>query len=511
MNLPLTKKLEKIAFSGESIAIVSFLVYLLTLAPGVYGFDSAELATGVYSLGIVHPPGYPLYMLLGQLFILLPIHSVAYRLNLMSAFFAALTVYFLYKIIFRLYAKNWIAWVSSSFLAFSIYFWQMAVVAEVYTLHTCLLACEVLILLYWRESGNQKLLVLFAFIFGLSMTNHTSGLLFAPGFVWMIVSSPKWKWKINWSWAGMIGGFLFALLIYLYIPIRANSSTPLNYLLENYSIDVTTLSGMLWMVSGKAYHFFAFGYSGIEILTELFRGVRLLWRGFMGVGFLLGILGICQYSKKNWKLGLGFILLFLGNFVFYINYRVLDKDTMFLPAFLIFSFFIGKGIDSLDGLLKNGFSELIRVSWREQILPVFWTSLIVVSLALNWQWADMSQTLGPQTFSNTILNSAEEGSTIIASWSPAVVLEYYQVVEGKRPDLQIYNQSRSQVARYYQYWAEGIPVAQILNEVTKDELAAVDEMYRNGVVYSIDYDPTVAQNYEYLPVGTFYQLNKKGN
>jgi len=511
MNHRLTDKLEKLAFSAESIAILSFVIYLLTLAPGVYGFDSAELATGVYSLGIVHPPGYPLYMLLGRLFLLLPFHSVAYKLNLMSATFATLTVFFVYKIVFKLYAKSWIAWITSAFLAFSIYFWQMSVVAEVYTLHTFLLACEIYILLQWRDKGDPRLLVLFAFVYGLSMTNHTSGLLFAPGFAWMIFSSPRWKWKIDWFWLAMIGSFLFALLLYLYIPIRANSSTPLNYLKEYYNVDVTTLSGLLWMISGKAYRFFAFGYSGLDIWRELVGGINLVWRCFMGVGFLLGFLGIIQFLRKNWKLSTALLLIFLGNFIFYINYRVLDKDTMFLPAFLVFSLFVGQGILTLDQLLEKAFCDLNKASWQQRFHPLFWTGLVILSLALNWQWTDMSQTLGPETYSNTILNSAAEGSTIIASWSPAVVLEYYQIVEGRRADLHIYNQSRSQVARYYEYWAKGMSRSQISKAVISDELEKVDEMYCSGVVYSIEYDPTVAKSYEYLPVGTFYQLNRKGN
>lgn len=499
----------QVLFGGECIAIGSFLVYLATLAPGVYGFDSAELASGVYSLGIVHPPGFPLYMLLGKLFTFLPLGSVAYRLNLMSAFFAALTIYVLYKVIFSITAKKWAAWVSSAFLAFSIYFWQMSVVTEVYTLHTFFLVFEIFILLKWRETGKHATLIFFAFVYGLSLTNHTTGLLFAPGFAWMILSSPGWKWKIEWFWAAMIGSFLAALLLYLYIPIRANSTTSLNYLKEYYSMDVTTLSGLLWMVSGKAYHFFAFGYATSEIWHELVDGIRLLWRNFMGVGFLMGVLGVFTSCKKNWKIGMGCLLLFLGNFIFYVNYRVLDKDTMFLPAFTVFAVWIGFGLSFLDDLLGKLFTEIDFKKGVQFAHPVFWVSLIFMTVFLNWRWTDMSQMLGPETFSNTILDSATDGATIIASWSPAVVLEYYQIVEGRRTDLTIYNQSRSEVARYYQYWSSGKSSAQIASAVNHDELAAVNKMYENNIVYSIEYDPVIANSYEYLPVGTFYKLEKR--
>ena len=88
----LASALRPDALAGLFLFALTFMVYLRTLAPTVYGFDSAELATGVYSGGIVHPPGFPLYMLIGRMFILLPIGDVAYRLNLMSSFFASCTV-----------------------------------------------------------------------------------------------------------------------------------------------------------------------------------------------------------------------------------------------------------------------------------------------------------------------------------------------------------------------------------------------------------------------------------
>src|SRR3990172_8995083 len=73
-------------------------VYLRTMVPTVYNLDSAELTTGAYTLGIVHPPGYPTYLLLGKLFTYLPVGDIGYRLNIMSGFFGALTVTCVYLI-----------------------------------------------------------------------------------------------------------------------------------------------------------------------------------------------------------------------------------------------------------------------------------------------------------------------------------------------------------------------------------------------------------------------------
>src|SRR5205085_4646944 len=75
---------SRIAWQPAVVFILSLLVLLRTMAPTVYELDSAELATGAATLGIVHPPGYPLYTLVAHLFTLLPLRDVAFRVNLLS-------------------------------------------------------------------------------------------------------------------------------------------------------------------------------------------------------------------------------------------------------------------------------------------------------------------------------------------------------------------------------------------------------------------------------------------
>ena len=78
---------------GSAIAIVSFVIYLLTLCPTVYLGDSGELSGAAFSLGVAHPSGYPLYALVGKVFCLIPFGSVGFRMNLMAALFGVLGVW----------------------------------------------------------------------------------------------------------------------------------------------------------------------------------------------------------------------------------------------------------------------------------------------------------------------------------------------------------------------------------------------------------------------------------
>ena len=134
--------------------LLAFLVYLRTLAPTVMWYDMGELTTTSYVLGIAHNTGYPLYILLGKLFTFLPVGDVAYRVNLMSAVFAALTVATVFLIVHELTKSRFAALVGALVLAFSSTFWANANWAESYSLNAFSTALITLLLLRWRESGK---------------------------------------------------------------------------------------------------------------------------------------------------------------------------------------------------------------------------------------------------------------------------------------------------------------------------------------------------------------------
>lgn len=77
---------------GLFLFLSSFFVYLTHLAPSIVTGDSADATIASYVLGIPHPPGFPVYTWFGHIFTFIPLGDIAYRVNLMSAFFGALTI-----------------------------------------------------------------------------------------------------------------------------------------------------------------------------------------------------------------------------------------------------------------------------------------------------------------------------------------------------------------------------------------------------------------------------------
>ncbi|MEW6102790.1 MAG: DUF2723 domain-containing protein [bacterium] len=173
---------------------VSFGVYFHTLTPTVGFHDSGELISVAYTLGIAHPPGYPLYTLFGKLWTtLIPIGNIAFRMNMESALFASLACMMVYFITLRLTSLIIPSIVASLTLAFSLTFWEQAVISEKYTLNAFFATLIIFILLKWEDKiRNQKSeirnLYLFSFILGLSFTHHFQTIYLVPASVFFILA-----------------------------------------------------------------------------------------------------------------------------------------------------------------------------------------------------------------------------------------------------------------------------------------------------------------------------------
>ena len=217
---------------GLLVFFLSFIIYLFTLCPTVYTGDSGELIAAAYTLGVPHAPGYPLYCLLGKLFTLLPFDSIAYRVNLLSAFFASLScviVYLIVALLIKIIQPDGSPLINRLIPAFgaaiifagSNTFWSQAVVAEVYTLYVFFIGLCLLMLIKWTKDKKNSLLYWFSFLYGTSITCHQLGLFFAPGFFLIILFYQPRIFIRPKPFFIMLGLFILGLCLYLYIPIRA--------------------------------------------------------------------------------------------------------------------------------------------------------------------------------------------------------------------------------------------------------------------------------------------------
>ena len=219
--------------SGIAVLIISFIVYLITLEPTTSFWDCSEFILSAYKLEVNHPSGAPLFVLLGRLFTFLSFgnpQKIAWSINLMSGFFSALTVFFLYQIIVFVAKKissNTFQIVGSAVIgsltfAYTDSFWFSAVEGEVYALSMFFLSCSFWAVLKWEahfgEPNNYRWLLFIAILVGLGLGVHLLNLLIIPT-VTMIVFLKTHKVSVrNILLSFSIGSILLLSILYVLVP-----------------------------------------------------------------------------------------------------------------------------------------------------------------------------------------------------------------------------------------------------------------------------------------------------
>lgn len=422
-----------------------FFLYVLTLAPTVYNLDSAEFTTAAATGGLVRATGYPLYLLLGRIWSWLPAGDVGYRMNLLSAFSGALTVALADRILRRLDVGPWATLGALGLLASAPYFWAMSLIAEVYTLHTALMAGLILALLRWAEQPSPARLALAGLLGGLSMGNHAATVLLIPGAVWYVLTAASRKVLAARPLVVTLGASLLGLSIYLYLPYLYGATPAFNYAGqyaasgEFLPVNLLTVQGLWWLASGRAFAGEMFAYRGAELWREAGHFGVQLWRAFFIAGFGPGLLGIGVLLRRNWRVGGMLALMFAFSAGFYIDYRVVDKDTMYLPAYLIWALWLGIGLQTLLDWLRHQYARTRHERIQVWLLRGAIAGVVLVAVAWNWQSVDLSDDWTARRQGEAILHRVEPDALVLGWWDTAPVLEYLQLVEGHRPDLLVIN------------------------------------------------------------------------
>ena len=220
-------------YLGWLCFLISFTVYFLTAEPTVSFWDTGEYITTSSKLQVGHPPGAPLYQMLGAIFSIFAVdkENIGFTMNLMSGFASALSIAIMFwtisLLISRILLKNLNleqnklkvfgpAFVGSMSFAFTDTFWFNAVEAEVYAMATLIMSLLIYLGLLWERDMDQKRgnrwLILISFVIGLSFGVHFMGLLTIPG-LFLIFYFKKNKQIFEKYSIGAVYSFVIANII----------------------------------------------------------------------------------------------------------------------------------------------------------------------------------------------------------------------------------------------------------------------------------------------------------
>jgi tetratricopeptide (TPR) repeat protein len=469
---------------------VALALYTWTLAPTVTLVDSGELIVAARSLGVAHPPGFPLYVLLAHLATWLPIGNVAERVNFASALFGALAVAGLAMVIVealctelaRATAKKKAvtarttgdaavviaAIVGALLLASARTLWSYATLAEVYTLNALLIVLVLFLMLRWRrltiESGARRatpgtrppdrLLYAAAFVFGLGLgVHHVTVGLMLPALALLVFATAGWPFFASrrlvyaalWACAG--------LSVYLYLPIAAWHGAGLDW------GDPRTLQRIWWHITGRQYQAY-FSFSPGELGNQAAAFIRHAGHEFgpwwCPAGLLLIAFG-CGALLRRDRVLLGFLVVLAAcNVAYTLGYAIAeDMDAYYLPTYIAATIAAGAGAWHVLQWATGRSAD-----WpRAPLLATVALLLVpVVALAGNFRFNDRSQYWIARDYVDNLLQTVEpKGLLLTLDWQVCSPLLYVRTIDQQRRDVTVIDINLLRRSWYFGYLRREYP------------------------------------------------------
>jgi Protein O-mannosyl-transferase TMEM260-like len=431
--------------------LAPLVVYLLTLAREVTAIDSGELVAAAATLGIAHPPGYPLFTLLGwALAHLVPVGTVVFRVGLLSAVPAALTALVIHRTSMLAVATARanppprppprpppergpavaVAALGGALLfAFARTPWSQAVVVEVYALQALLvmlflLACARALrpgadpARAWPAAGLAA---------GLALANHLTAVLLLPGLVATVllgIRSTRGRFRAAIGKASV--ALLLPLLLYAYLPLRSLAAPAVCW------NPIDSVQAFLVHVTARQYHGL-WGSQGLR-LGELARFLtRQLPSEATPLLVVLAAVGLVALVRSWPPFALVTALTLVLLVVYNLGYPIHDIELYYIPVLAIVGLWAAFGA----AILARAASRLHYRAAAAVAAVLCLASLL--PLIRNWHYNDRHDSgLIACAVRDTLTPLAPDSVLFTSRWdtltSPAL---YAQWVTGLRPDVLI--------------------------------------------------------------------------
>ena len=421
---------------GAIVAAVTMIVYCLTAARDIVVGDTPELITAAVTLGVPHPPGYPLFTLLGHLFSLLPLGPLPFRLNLMSMVCGIVAVVFVYFTALRLSRNRAASACAALVLAFTPVVWSWSLVAEVFSLNNALAAAMIYFLVVWHEEPERLgLLAAAAFLYGLGLANQLTIVLLGPGVLFTLYRRRKHLIAQPRAIFLCVAALLVGLLPYVYLPWSARRQP-----LWNWG-NPSSLTNFLAVVTRKHFGTLQLANASKFAGGSPFERTLALGASFSVLAGLLLLSGAIQ-TRRRWYFKfsmLGFA--FAGPiFAAYANLNV----SVGLTRFVLERFFplvhvivaplMAFGALSWADLLSSITTRLRPVAVRVAMLVVL--AIVAAGVVTNCRDIDQSRNHTARRFAEDVFATLEPNSILLMNGDEVILpMAYLQDVEGYRKDV----------------------------------------------------------------------------
>jgi hypothetical protein len=416
-----------------AVFLGALALYWSTLSPGLLPADAGEFQLVAAHLGVAHPPGYPLYTLLGKAFTLLMPTNPARGLSLFSAVTAALAVTLAGRAARRLGGNAWAGLAASASLAVMASFWATASQASIRPLTAFFTALCLDRLAAYRRTGKPSTLTAFGLSLGLGIAHHPS--LVFPGLffvIYLLLIEPPILLRPA-RWLQPVGGFLLGFLPWLYFPLRAA-------LIEKYPAPYAPLDLATW--GGFWRHVLARGFSGdlfyFRTPTELADRLAI-WLNILALQWnlvlpVLAVLAALILARRDWRM----LLLLGGGIALHslvtMTYRAPQTVEYLAPAYVLLAVLLGAGLGKLapQGEGRSGWAAL-----RAFGVALTLAASTAVLIANRPSLAYLAHDDSTREYAVSLFEAAPPDAVILANWHWYTPLRALQALEGVRPDVEL--------------------------------------------------------------------------
>jgi 4-amino-4-deoxy-L-arabinose transferase-like glycosyltransferase len=408
---------------GFALALGSFGVYAWGSCRTIYVGDSGELVTAVHLLGIPHPTGYPLYVLLGKLWtVALPVGSVAWRMSLFSAACAAAACAVLFRLLRQADVRTSAAAFAALLFAFGPSFWAEANIQRVYALNALFVLLALGAAWRWHATRASRSFVLAAFWCGLGATNHTFLGVQALAFAVFAVGTDPGILRRPRLLAAAAAACLVGLLPYAWLPLRSLADPALDW------GDPETFDAFADVVLRRDFWQRAWIEGPADLVPIGRDWLASFARELTWPGALLGLVGAAAGWRLGWPVGLPLLVMLANVAVLALHGSRSDLflwHRYYIPSYAMAAVLAGLGCEVL----------LRRLPRAAGALPF---ALPLWLLVTGFASFDRSGYRVAEAFSSEVLRALPPGATLSASDDNILFsLLYLHFVEGLRPDVDL--------------------------------------------------------------------------
>jgi hypothetical protein len=438
-----------------SITVATFILYVLTAFPTVAGGDSGELVMATASSGVPHPPGYPLFALLGKFASVFPLGELAWRLNILNALFGACAAGIL-----GLAVADWIgdragsrsgAITAAGLYAVSPLIWSYSTHAEVFTLNQLLVAALLLCAVRYAHTGNRHWALGGALIFGLGLANHHTMIFVGLPLALIVVAREPAIWLRSRALVGLITAFAAGLVPYLYLPLASIRPAPITW------GDQTTLQGFISHLTRSDYGTFRLAsaeYSHSQGFLDQLQAyawfqIGELW--YAGIVLVMaGIWATFRTRQMRW-LGIWLLVSFaLYVCVFHWLANLPTDNPLFhevqrrfwqMPHMLT-CIWAGLGLAMLAAWIQAPGSQSLT-GHLQRLVPVLALMIWIVPAAVYFTAQDRSQSREFFAYGQSFLEPLPDHAVLLVRGDLIInATQYVQIAGDIRPDVRIVDLER---------------------------------------------------------------------